>query len=589
MRTACTLALISSTLVLGSAASGDSSDPQLARVEFLIQNGAPDLALRFLSNLQPDPLYSQKWMDWERLRFTIYREKQDWDAVKKRLEVLPSELPAHLMDTLLTQGIEVLIASGRGYSVRPFLRELLWLGSYDSKQVAHWRRLTIRSYLSEGLLEDAQSAMASYQSEFLPNDAGWSLLYAQVLLQAGHPAEAAEYLATVQNEEGLFLRLLSRLRSKADSPSQVIERARAMLAKLPPESPLRTGLRALLAEAALYSDDLTLRVDALELFYQAPMPAHLKGLFEYDVDKLWQAYIRLGENTGNATNLLIGDDEPWLRLATSLTSAEPIKARSIYALLAERTSNLVDQEAHHLRFYLSLKQFHREDTAITLYTDKGRFSNVQLVPKAVRLQLVNLALARRDVTLAASMAVDLSDVGEGIDHLDWSLKRARLAIYTGKFKDGVQILQDLLNGNAMLNKDSVDRILQVIFDLQAVDYQQAPYSLLNELYQRTNERGQQREILFWMGDALRADEKFDSAAEHYLRSSLFDSDGRDMWGQTARYRAAETLADAGFVEDARRIYHSLLEDTGDPKRKAILERSMQQLFLKDQEKSAASH
>ncbi len=589
MRRACTLALMCLALSLASAASGDSSHPQLQRVEFLIDNGAPDLALRLLSNLQPDPSDSQKWMDWERLRFSIYREKRDWDAVQERLVLLPSELPAHFMHTLLTQGIEVLIDSGRGDSVRPFLRELLWMGSYDSVQVKHWRRLTIRGYLSEGLLEDAQSAMAIYQSEFLPNDAGWSLLYARVLLQAGHPAKAAEYLATVQDGEGRFLRLLSRLRSQTDSPSQVIKQATAMLTSLRSDSPLRTALRALMAEAALLSDNLTVRVDALEYFYQLPMPAHLKGLYEHDVDQLWQAYIRLGEKTGNAANLLIGDDESWLRLAESVSSAEPIKARSIYALLAERTSNLVDKEAHHLRFYLSLKQSHREETAISLYTDKGRFSTVQQVPNAVRLQLVNLALARRNITLAASMAADLSDVGEGIDHLDWSLKRARLAIYTGKFKDGAQIVQDLINDNAVLDKDSVDRILQVIFDLQAVNYQRAAYALLSALYQQTSERGQQREILFWMGDSLRGDKKFDGAAEHYLRSALFDNDGRDMWGHTARYRAAETLTDAGFVEDARRIYRSLLQDTADPTRRAILERSIQQLLVKDQEKSSVSH
>lgn len=589
MRRVCTLALVVSMLVLGSAAGGDSPNPQFDRVQFLVRNGAPDLALGFLSNLQPAPTYAQEWMDWERLRFAIYRQIQDWDAVKKRLQALPPELPDHLMHTLLTQGIEVLINAGRGDSVRPFLRELLWMGSHDSLQVAHWRRLTIRSYLSAGLLEDAQTAMASYQSEFLPNDAGWSLLYAQVLLQAGNPAQAAEYLATVQSEEGRFLRLLSRLRSKADSPNKVITQAMAMSAKLPSESPMHTGLWALLAEAALYADDLSLRVDTLERLYQTSMPAHLNGLFEFDVGKLWQAYIRLGEQTGNAKNLLIGDDEPWLRLAKSITTNEPIKARSIYALLAERARNSADQEAHHLRLYFGLKQSHREGTAIRLYTDQGRFSNVQRVPRAVRFQLVNLALARRNIALAASMAIDLIDVGEEIDHMDWSLKRARLAIYTGRLEDSVKILQELIGDKVTLDKDAVDRILQVIFDLQAVDYQQASYALLNELFQRTSERGQQREILFWMGDSLRGDERFDSAVEHYLRSARFDSDGTDMWGQTARYRAAETLADAGYVEDARRIYDSLLKDTGDPSRRALIERSIQKLFLKDQDGTSTSH
>ncbi len=583
MRRACTVALVSLTLVLGPATGDESTDPQLDRVELLVRNGAPDLALRVLSSLQPRPFHARKWMDWERLRFTIYRKKQDWDALQKRLQALPTDLPAHLRHTLLTQGIEVLIDSGRGHAVRPMLRELLWMGSYDSRQVAHWRRLTIRSYLAEGLLEDAQNAMARYQKEFLPNDADWSLLYAQVLLQAGYAAQAAEHLATVQNDNGRFLRLLSRLRSKADSPQRVIDQAAAMLGKLDSDHSLRSGLWALTAEAALYADEITLQVDALEQFYAMPLPAYLKGLFEYDVDGLWQAYIRLGEKTGNASNLLIGDDEPWLKLSASLSSTRPIKARSIIALLAERTRDPAAYAAHHLRLYDSLKQAKREDTAISLYTHQGRFGNIQRVPNPVRLRLVNLAFAQRNIELAAKMAAGLSDVGEEIDNLDWNLKRARLSIYTGEFDDSIHILQELITAHSSFDKDAVDRVLQVIFDLQAVDRQRAAYLLLKELFSRASERAQQREIMFWMADALRGDDKFDSAAEHYLRSALFERGGTDIWGQTARYHAAETLAEAGFVEDARRIYHSLLNETINPTRRAILERSIQQLFVKEQE------
>jgi hypothetical protein len=53
----------------------------------------------------------------------------------------------------------------------------------------------------------------------------------------------------------------------------------------------------------------------------------------------------------------------------------------------------------------------------------------------------------------------------------------------------------------------------------------------------------------------------------------------DPWAQTARYRAAKALAEAGLLEDARRIYNGLLRATDDASRKAVLENEIQRLHL----------
>jgi hypothetical protein len=75
--------------------------------------------------------------------------------------------------------------------------------------------------------------------------------------------------------------------------------------------------------------------------------------------------------------------------------------------------------------------------------------------------------------------------------------------------------------------------------------------------------------------------QFDQAALLYLQSAMLPGPTTmDPWAQTARFNAAESLKKAGLSEDARRIYQGLLKITQDPARRALLNRSIQQLWLK---------
>jgi hypothetical protein len=53
----------------------------------------------------------------------------------------------------------------------------------------------------------------------------------------------------------------------------------------------------------------------------------------------------------------------------------------------------------------------------------------------------------------------------------------------------------------------------------------------------------------------------------------------DPWAQTARYRAAKALVEAGLLEDARQIYGTLLHATRDAGRRAVLQNEIQRLHL----------
>ena len=84
-----------------------------------------------------------------------------------------------------------------------------------------------------------------------------------------------------------------------------------------------------------------------------------------------------------------------------------------------------------------------------------------------------------------------------------------------------------------------------------------------------------------MADSRKAQEDYAAAAQLYLRSAMFENDGLDPWGQTARYQAADMLTRADMFEDAHALFEALLKVTKDPARRAVLKHELQKLWLLD--------
>ena len=104
--------------------------------------------------------------------------------------------------------------------------------------------------------------------------------------------------------------------------------------------------------------------------------------------------------------------------------------------------------------------------------------------------------------------------------------------------------------------------------------------LFAALLEKRLEQQQRRELLFWMADSSQVLGQYDQAAYLYLKSAtLSDPMAMDPWAQTARYRAAKALAEAGLLEDARNVYTALLRATRDVSRKAVLQNELQSLHL----------
>ena len=215
-----------------------------------------------------------------------------------------------------------------------------------------------------------------------------------------------------------------------------------------------------------------------------------------------------------------------------------------------------------------------------LFNKSETFSDATGIPSLVRYQLVDLALKRTDIEEATRLMSGLSSYPTGTSRFKWQLRQARVLILGGRYEEGNQILESLINEYQEPNAEDTDRILQVLFDLQTVNLHQQALVHFNQLLMRPVEFKQRREIMFWIADSFKALEKYDQAALLYLQSAMLpDPLAMDPWAQTARFSAAQSLQKSGLIDDARRIYTELLKVTQEPARRALLKHNIQQLWL----------
>lgn len=566
-------------LALGPQIQAD----ELERVAAVARGGATELALRLLDKYQPSPADQPAWIRSEKLRFKLLADKQRWSALAQRVDEFPPELPSSFMQWALTEASLAQLAIKDGVAARKYLRRLLWTTEVDAKQFAKWRRMVIRSYLADNNVADAHTALLRYKQDYRVNNDVWRLLHAKVLLRAGRYEDALDVLQDIQSVEGKLLRSLAGLRSGIYRASVVKDQGSQLVKLAERKPPLQRNVWALIAESADKAGDDVHRVIALEQALSLSNDStRSDGLFELKADDLWRAYEWLAETLGNRLQLIMGNDEVWLAHAKEYENSDKIYARALYAFLTRRSLKTSVREDAHMQLANSLFADGQEETVRWLYTQSKQFDSLGAVPSAIRDRLSEVALKRQDIHFAARLLKGLDVPPADVDADQWSLRRARVLIYAGDFKAAAIWLSQILDGKKTLTPDFADRYLQVLFDLQAVGQHAQAYILLESLFSLVEDPRQRREILFWMADSEKAMGQHQEAGELYLRSATFGArQGGDPWGQAARFHAAKALGKAGLVSDARDVYGKLLVHTVDQRRRALIQRNMQQLWLRE--------
>jgi len=464
------------------------------------------------------------------------------------------------------------------------LRKMIWdqHNPIDQAQFQKLRRLVVESYLIDHLLDDARIALLRYQQDYGADSPQERLLRARVMLRANEPHAAVNLLSSDESHEGKALYLMARLQSGTDRPDNVWRAALKQIRN----SKLSKQDQAPYWVVAAYAAGVAAQYNKQAWFLERALAtvAELDArdpIFVVRADDLWDAYIAAGNMLGNDAHLLIGEDEAWLNMAQALSDRDAPKARIIYALLTEHGSTSEVKENSHRQLVQLLRAEQGGDSIVNaLYLDSRRYADSTIIPYPIRYVLANDALGRDQIPLASTLMGDIDDPPDGVDQQLWYLRWARVHILGGQVDRGVENLYNFLASVRQLERALADRVLQVVFDLQKIERYQNAANLFTVILPRISDVQQKREVLFWLADSYKAMGEYEQAARIYLRSAgLINAYAMDPWAQTARYHAAEALAQSGLIEDARMILEHLLSVTHAPERRSVLKHQLQQLHL----------
>lgn len=565
----------------------DDKSPQgyaltLPEVSAIASAGATGLASALIEKRQPDfnddPV---AWMSWERERIYIYQSTGQWQHVTQRLAELPTGLSADFHTWEQLQAADAWLHLGAADKARQLLRSLIWNGDKppDDATLEQLRQLIIRSYLVDKNLADAQSAVIRYRLDY-PRDQGhWPLLEGQLFLQSQQPQSALEVLKGSKGDRAEMLRLLAELRSGKLDPGDVLARAVAVGTDMKAPSEKRVQAWAIAAETARELQNPLARIRALQngLGLQSGLLVH-DDLFRLTPDMLWNAYLAYGQTLGNQLQLVVGDDQGWFLAASDKYDSDPVSACALFSVVAFNANVPHQRDVAHWQF-ASLIQKQRDGSNVLrhLYLDSSRFKTPESVPPDVRYILVNDVLEIPDIPLASRLMQGLDTPPPNTDPAAWQLQRARVFVLGGKPEQGVSVLKNLFESGAGFNPGDV---LPILFDLQTLGRDRDALPFFQAILNSSLTDEQRRQLLFWTADSYKALGDYSKAAELYLRSATLKNPyAMDQWAQTSRYQAARMLAKAGLVEDARRLYRSLMNATQDPARQAVLRHDLQQLML----------
>jgi len=557
----------------------------LARLQF----ATPELSIRLINDYQAEEqLGSENWFVWEKKRLQLMADLNQWQMIAQRITNYETSVLATHKVWLTLFRTSALLKISQPLSVRADLRQLLWSDEeMTPEQIEKTRRLIIRSYLAEGKAQDAQRAMLRYQQDYGLTGEQWRLLQARVLMATGRYQQAERLLANEKSAKLQAFKTLARLRTGDVSASHVLTTALKDLKAEPVSNKQTTddqyrrrqNWMLVYITAGILKDPET-EITSLEKILVTGIADAEYDLINISADTLWQKYIKYASDIGNRLQLLIGDDNAWFESAVNRIEKKPVQSRALFAILGIKAGTKHQRTVSLEQLVTRLKKMEKSSLLIQqVFFESGYFKSMQQVPEMVRYQMLDNALSRGKIKQAAELFKFLPEPPEGKKKLAWDMRRARVLVYGGQYRQAQQALEKILQ-REVLSIEWQNRLMQVLFDLQKVDQHAVAIELFKLAENKTNDVNLHRELKFWMAESYQELKKYERAAHLYLISAnIIAEKHSDPWAQTARYRSAENMMLAGLINDARNLYQQLLRVTDNKGRKNNIKQKLQQLWL----------
>lgn len=588
-------ALDSEYLALSSRLRQQERDQLFQRVLSLIDRGAVGLAVRLIDDLQPQAEPDQSaWLQWERERLKSYLLLGDFDGVVERLRVLPDGISGADRNELMLLGARAELGMNEPARARQRIRNLLWRAEDAPREsIQAWRRLIIRCYIAERRYDDARTAMLKLDVESSETDAEWILLKARVLYLAGDDESVVWLLKSRPEPEAQLILILSRVRSKNLNPELALTQINAIRQQSIDNGQADADFLALSwmieSTAAYQNNDLVRYVYALEK--RALIDAQRTDiLVPFDMALLWRAWRVAAASIVERLSLDSTDYENWLSVAELVGDGDLISARALLAAVTiESDDYQLDSKAHDGLVHTLLEKPQTVPLALRIYAveaespDKAAAgAQFEQLTTQTRVRLADAAINAQDMEAASVLMRDMQRPPGGLSEGEWTLRRARIAIYAGEFEQGASMLQQLVDQTDSISADFLDRLLQPVFDLQTLGEDELALSILRRCLAVIDDDRYYAEIPFWMAQSAAALERHAEATELYLRSSDAVDESTDtgkLWQLSALSKAAEQMAFSDLPGDARRLYEQVLSRLSDDSGRADIKRRMQQLYV----------
>ncbi|NOY66688.1 MAG: tetratricopeptide repeat protein [Gammaproteobacteria bacterium] len=571
----------------------------LREVKLLIEAGATSLAQIVLDKEQPALLLNpEEWLEWERQRVALYKQSSDWKKLIERLSHNPKWVPVEFSRWSQEQIAQAQIEQKDTDAALTTLRKLIWNNPGNNPAsislLPAWRQMVIQAYLLEGNISDAEVAMLRYQQDNVNPNEEWKRLRATVLILAGKPYDAQLLVEKDTHMHSRTIFYLAQLNAGKKSAKKIWKRVRTLARNKKFSKTTRRQFWVVVAKAAQKANDYRSAIGAMQVALllkdvKRDVSREEKLLFAFNGDDVWRLYEHYGRILGNKWQLLIGNDEAWFSKASNLVDKQPMQAMALFAvLIKDAVREQTRVVAHNLFASLMAKRQQGLSLLSYLYLQDSQKDKVAYIPEDLRHKLIDKSLAQSDIKTASRLTRTLNEPPEGADIVFWKMRRARILILAGQLDEGIKALQNLVKTTPVFEPQQMDRLLQVLFDLQTVGRHKEAIRLFTSLPMEGQSGQLRREVLYWIADSYKHEKQFITAARYYLLSAgLLDAKSMDPWAQTARYHAADVLLEGKSYADAGRIYKRLLDITKEKSRRVVLKNKIQQIWLESNQQTPA--
>lgn len=517
----------------------------LEQMNELTALGVPALALRLLEGEQKiRQKFTADWYAFEYQRINLLVVLERWQALIDRTQWLfDTALPEKQITQKIrlwfeTQQVIAKLHIKQSESALAQLQRLLWQSQVkdrDPSLPSVWRRLVIRAYLQMQNDDDARRALIKYDRDYKvkTTNSEWLLLQAQVLMKTGRPQQAMPLLKQVDSDEGQALMLLAELQSKPVLAKKISQKIKKRLsAQL--DASARWAYSYVGFQAAKNFSDLPLQIQYAEelLSLNVGNPV-LDEIYQITADDLWVLY----RQSGLVATEVLENRKPDLELISQL------------------------------------------------YLHSEQVDDIGILPEEVRYQLVDYALSTGKYADASIVMQSLQQPPKGKSSFEWRMRKARVLIMQGEYEQSEKIIRQTMREKNRAKKSAItsaelDHYIQVVFDFQTVQQHQQAIDLFELISFDKLPDKLKREIYFWKAESFFALKQYDRTALNYLSSArAVKNAGNDLWAQSARFKAAESLVRAGIFDDAKKIYSDLLLVTSSESRKALIKQNLQKIRL----------